>query len=99
MFSNAIKFSPKNKNITLRAFEKNNQTVVEIQDQGPGINEKDREKLYLKYQKLSAMPTDGEGSTGLGLSIVKKLVELMNARIDFETPEGGGAKFIVSFQN
>ena len=99
LLSNSIKFSPENKNITIRVFEKNNQMVVEIQDEGPGINKDDREKLYQKYQKLSAIPTAGESSTGLGLSIVKKLVELMNAGIIFDAPEIGGAKFIVTFSN
>jgi len=99
LLSNSIKFSPENKNITIRVFEKDNQMVVEIQDEGPGINKDDREKLYQKYQKLSATPTAGESTTGLGLSIVKKLVELMNASIIFEAPERGGAKFIVTFSN
>jgi len=99
LLSNSIKFSPENTNITIRVFEKGNKMVVEVQDEGPGINKDDREKLYLKYQKLSAMPTAGESSSGLGLSIVKKLVELMNACIIFEAPERGGAKFIVTFPN
>jgi len=99
LLSNSIKFSPENKNITIRVFEKDNQMVVEIQDEGPGINKDDREKLYQKYQKLSATPTAGESTTGLGLSIVKKLVELMNASIIFKAPARGGAKFIVTFSN
>lgn len=54
---------------------------IEIEDQGPCITEADMKKLFGKFARLSAQPTGGEHSTGLGLSIVKKLVEAMNGRV------------------
>jgi signal transduction histidine kinase len=54
-------------------------------------------KLFGKFQKLSARPTGGETSTGLGLSIVKKYVEAMQGNIHCENNQGQGAKFVLTF--
>jgi signal transduction histidine kinase len=71
---------------------------VEIKDSGPGLTEDDMSLLFKKFQRLSAKPTDGENSTGLGLSIVKKYVELMGGRVWCDSGYGRGANFIVEFQ-
>ena len=98
LLSNAIKFSPKQRNIfvTLKNGD-NNKAVCRIQDEGPGISDEDKKKLFGKYQKLSARPTGNETSTGLGLSIVKKFVESMHGEIWCESELGHGASFFVSF--
>jgi signal transduction histidine kinase/ligand-binding sensor domain-containing protein len=72
------------------------QTIrISIRDEGPGLSEADQQKLFGKFARLSAQPTGGEHSTGLGLSIVKKLVEAMNGRVWCESVLGAGATFIV----
>jgi signal transduction histidine kinase len=71
---------------------------VRIRDEGPGISEHDKKRLFGKFARLSARPTAKESSTGLGLSIVKSLVEAMNGRVWCESaPESGvpGATFVV----
>ena len=68
---------------------------VEVQNEGEGISQEDMQKLFGKFVRLSARPTGGEHSTGLGLSIVKKMVEAMNGRIWCESEAGNGATFIV----
>ena len=68
---------------------------VEVQDQGPGLSADDQKKLFGKFARLSAKPTGGEHSTGLGLSIVKKMVEAMNGKVWCESKLGQGATFIV----
>ena len=55
-------------------------------------------RLFGKYQKLSAKPTGGEDSTGLGLSIVKKYVDVMGGRVWCESEAGKGSIFIVAFK-
>jgi two-component system sensor histidine kinase/response regulator len=70
----------------------------EIDDEGPGIREEDKPRLFQRFQKLHAQPTDGESSTGLGLSIVKKYVEAMDGKVWCESEFGKGARFIVEFQ-
>ena len=64
-------------------------------DQGEGISETDMKKLFGKYHKLTAKPTAGEDSTGLGLSIVKKYVLALNGNVWCESEEGKGSNFIV----
>jgi signal transduction histidine kinase len=68
---------------------------IEIQDEGPGLTEEDKQKIFGKFTRLSAKPTAGEHSTGLGLSIVKKMVEGMSGKVWVESEEGKGATFIV----
>lgn len=97
LFSNAIKFSPTDKNIYVKLSALNNKAVFEIKDEGPGLTEEDKKMLFGKYQKLSAKPTGNETSTGLGLSIVKKFVESMKGEIWCESEKGNGASFFVSF--
>jgi len=69
--------------------------VVAVKDEGPGISKEDQKNLYRKFQRLSARPTGGESSTGLGLSIVKALVEKMGSEIVCESEEGAGTTFSV----
>ena len=73
----------------------NNYVRVEVQDEGEGISREDMKRLFGKFARLSARPTAGEHSTGLGLSIVKKMVEAMNGRVWCESEAGKGATFIV----
>ena len=98
MISNAIKFSPANKNVFVKLKCESGKGIVEIKDEGPGISAEDKKKLFGKYQKLSARPTGNETSTGLGLAIVKKFVEAMQGEIWCESDEGKGASFFVGFK-
>ena len=69
--------------------------LVTVREQGPGINAEDQKKLFQKFTRLTARPTGGEGSTGLGLSIVKRLVDAMGGNIQCQSTPGDGAVFIV----
>jgi signal transduction histidine kinase len=97
LVSNAIKFSPLGHRVMLRVGEKNGRAIVEVKDQGPGFTDNDKELMYKKFQRLSAIPTDGESSLGLGLSIVKKYVEQMNGNLTLVSERGNGACFTLSF--
>jgi signal transduction histidine kinase len=97
LLSNAIKFSPVEKNIFVALTCANGVVTAEVKDEGPGMTDDDKKKLFNKYQKLSAKPTANESSTGLGLSIVKKFVEEMNGKIWCESEAGSGASFFVQF--
>ncbi len=97
LISNAIKFSPPEKSVQITARLENEDIVTEIKDNGPGLTEDDKNKLFKKFSKLSAKPTGKETSSGLGLSIVKKYVDAMNGKVWCESKSGFGAKFVVSF--
>ncbi|HEY5748832.1 MAG TPA: ATP-binding protein [Chryseolinea sp.] len=97
LLSNAIKFSPFERQVFVSLQAWDDRVTCEIRDQGPGLSEEDKKKLFGKYQKLSARPTDHEPSTGLGLSIVKKFIVAMNGDIACESEPGKGACFSISF--
>ena len=70
--------------------------MIEVEDQGLGLTLEDKSKLYQRFTRLSAQPTAGENSTGLGLSIVKVLVEAHHGVIRAESEgKDKGCKFIV----
>jgi signal transduction histidine kinase len=95
LMSNAVKYSPYGKNVFVRVKRNDKAVRVEVRDEGEGISEEDMKKLFGKFARLSAQPTGGEHSTGLGLSIVKKMVEAMNGRVWCESEVGKGATFMV----
>ena len=98
LLSNAIKFSPRDKNVWVNIEEWNGEIKINFKDEGPGIREEDFKNLFKQFQRLSAQPTAGEKSTGLGLSIVKKYVDIMGGRVWCESEYGNGANFIITFQ-
>jgi signal transduction histidine kinase len=95
LVSNAVKYSPNGKNIYVRVCQVGHSVRAEVRDEGPGISAEDRRRLFGKFVRLSARPTAGEHSTGLGLSIVKSLVESMNGKVWCESELGKGATFLV----
>jgi signal transduction histidine kinase/ligand-binding sensor domain-containing protein len=97
LLSNAVKYSQHGKDIFVRLLSDESAVRVEVRDEGEGISSADMTKLFGKFARLSARPTGGEHSTGLGLSIVKKMVEAMNGRVWCESEAGKGATFIVEF--
>lgn len=96
--SNAIKFSESEKNIHLTVDSDNNAAIMSVKDEGPGISDEDQQKLFGAFSKLSATPTAGEDSSGLGLSIAKKYIEAMNGQIKCISQIDQGATFQLSFQ-
>jgi two-component system, sensor histidine kinase and response regulator len=96
LISNAIKYSPPGKNIVLRLKREAGAVRCEVQDEGPGLSAEDQKKLFGKFARLSAQPTGGESSTGLGLSIVKRMVEAMHGTVWCQSAPGQGAMFVVT---
>lgn len=96
LLSNAIKYSPRGSQVWVRVSHSSPATVqISVRDEGPGLTEDDKRRLFGKFQKLSARPTDGETSTGLGLSIAKSIVTLHGGRIWAESDLGLGSTFFV----
>jgi two-component system, sensor histidine kinase and response regulator len=95
LISNALKFSPPDKQIFVSVRPAANRAECVIRDEGPGFTADDKEKMFRRYARLSARPTGGEPSTGLGLSIVRKLVQAMDGELSCESVPGNGAAFTV----
>lgn len=95
LISNAVKYSPQGCNIYVHLTRQAANVHIAVQDEGPGLSDDDKAKLFGKFMRLSARPTAGEHSTGLGLSIVKRMVEVMKGKVWCESELGNGAKFVV----
>lgn len=97
LISNAIKFSPPGKSVRVSVQPNRlGGAICRVQDEGPGFTEEDKIHMFNRYRRLSARPTAGEPSTGLGLSIVKKLVNDMGGQIHCESRHGEGATFVLN---
>jgi len=97
LISNAIKYSPHGKAIEVRIYRRDKHVVCEVKDEGQGFSEEEKEKLFKKFQRLTAKPTGGESSTGLGLAIVKQLIEMHGGRV-WAKSEGLGKGSTFAFE-
>ncbi|MEO6539226.1 MAG: GAF domain-containing sensor histidine kinase [Ferruginibacter sp.] len=97
LINNAIKYSPENTGIYVTSKEADGRIILEVRDEGQGFTPGEKVNLFQRFSRLSSQPTGGETATGLGLSIVKTLVEAHEGTITAES-EGKdmGSKFIVS---
>ncbi|MCU0427716.1 MAG: hybrid sensor histidine kinase/response regulator [Candidatus Kapabacteria bacterium] len=98
LVSNAVKYSPHGKNIVVTIHQptaSQDCITISVKDEGPGISEEDQKKMFGKFARLTAQPTGGEHSTGLGLSIVKQLAEVMKGKVWCESRLGEGATFFL----
>src|SRR5947208_15602031 len=97
LFSNAIKYSPIGGKITVAVTHEGVDTVIRIADQGAGLSPEDLGRLFGRFQRLSAKPTAGESSTGLGLSIVKRIIDMHGGHVTAESAgPGQGSMFTVT---
>lgn len=95
LLSNAIKFSPSGSVVNVACGQAGRILDITVTDQGPGIPSEDLDRLFDSFEKLSAQPTGGEKSTGLGLSIVKSIVDAHGGEIEVDSEVGRGTTFIV----
>ena len=97
LVSNAIKYSPVGGKIDIFVTRDADNTIIRIADQGAGLSPEDLGRLFGRFQRLSAKPTAGESSTGLGLSIVKRIVEMHGGTVNADSAgPGAGATFTVT---
>ncbi|MBU0913639.1 MAG: PAS domain S-box protein [Gammaproteobacteria bacterium] len=95
--SNAIKFSPTAATVVVELSLNEKLVRIAVADQGPGIPEKFRDRIFLRFSQADASDTRQTGGTGLGLAISKELVHGMNGLIGFDSVEGEGATFYCCF--
>jgi PAS domain S-box-containing protein len=96
LISNAIKFSRQHTEVLLTITHADADICFDVVDQGQGIQPEDIPRLFKKFERLQTRPTNGESSTGLGLSIVKELVLSLNGRITVDSKPNKGSRFTVN---
>jgi len=96
LFSNAIKYSPIGGKISVTVAREDDNTVIRVADQGQGLSPEDLGRLFGRFQRLSAKPTAGESSTGLGLSIVKRIIDMHGGEVTARSDGPGlGSTFTI----
>src|SRR5689334_22846030 len=97
LVSNAIKYSPIGGKIAVSVGHDDDNTVIRVADEGAGLSPEDLGRLFGRFQRLSAKPTAGESSTGLGLSIVKRIIDMHGGEVTAESqgPNKGSTFTIV----
>jgi signal transduction histidine kinase len=96
LFSNAIKYSPIGGKISVQVGHQKKNTVIRIADEGAGLSPEDLGRLFGRFQRLSAKPTAGESSTGLGLSIVKRIIDMHGGEVTADSAgPGQGSTFTI----
>ena len=93
LISNAVKYSPLGSQIQVCAERIAGGWRIHVKDQGPGITSEDRQRLFQDFARLSAQPTGGEKSTGLGLAITRRVVDAHGGQIGVDSEPGHGADF------
>ena len=98
LIDNAIKYTPEGGNVTVRAIEKEKSVLFEIQDNGIGIPEKDIPRVFERFYRVDKNRSRDRGGSGLGLSIVKHLVEIHTSNITVESKVNEGSVFRFAIQ-
>ncbi|WP_026679335.1 sensor histidine kinase [Fictibacillus gelatini] len=99
LITNSIKFTENGGSISLRLRKNDGECQIEIKDTGIGISEKDLPHIFNRFYKADKARSRKEGSSGLGLAITKKIVELHGGHIHVESQLGKGTTFIVNLPN
>jgi signal transduction histidine kinase len=97
LVSNAIKYSPIGGNIAVLVTQDEDNATIRVCDEGAGLSPEDLGRLFGRFQRLSAKPTAGESSTGLGLSIVKRIIDMHGGEVTAASAgPGQGSTFTIT---
>ena len=93
LVDNAVNYTPEGSRVEVRAFTEQDRTVLIVQDNGPGIEQKNLPHLFERFYRVDQARTPNRGGTGLGLSIVQRIVQAHGGTISVESEVGKGTSF------
>lgn len=97
LVNNALKYSPRGETVRVRVVQSESEVRFSVSDNGPGLSKSDLSHLFEPFRRLTNQPTDGEKSVGLGLYLVREIVNRHDGDVDVETSEGEGSTFSLIF--
>lgn len=98
LYENALKYSPNGSIVTVSLYKEGNHACLMVADEGMGIDRENRLDIYKKFYRIENEDTRSVKGTGLGLYIVKSLLDLHNAKIELMDAEPNGSKFLIYFR-
>ena len=96
LVDNAMKYSPVDSDVTLAVAVQDGESIISVSDQGPGIFDQDRKRIFEKFHRLDSKDSKETYGYGLGLYISRRLIEAMDGRIWVESQPGEGATFKIA---
>ena len=99
LLENALKYSPKETTVTLLLSKQNDFVQLEVQDNGPGIEDAYKKKVFEKFYRLGNEATKRAKGTGLGLYLTKKIVDSFGGHIFIKNNSAGGSNFTVQLKS
>jgi two-component system heavy metal sensor histidine kinase CusS len=99
LLSNALRYTPTGQTITLLTEQTNGSVTVAVENPGAGIPQEHLEKLFDRFYRVDRSRSDSANSTGLGLSIVKSIMELHGGQVTVDSHLGGTTRFVLWFAN
>lgn len=97
LIDNAIKYSDKDKKISINLYEKDGKIILSVKDSGIGIPETDQEKIFEKFYRVGSSTVHNTKGSGLGLSLVKHIMDVHNGKIELFSKTGKGSTFSLIF--
>jgi len=95
LLDNAVKYGPRGQEIRVGAFSQGQWARIEVDDRGPGVPSGQRRRIWRPYERLARTNGTGAAGSGIGLAVVKALVEETGGQVAVEDAPGGGARFVV----
>ncbi len=96
LFSNAIKYTPKNGSVSLKATQEEGKIHIEVSDTGIGIPEAEQEQIFDEFYRATNARKSEEEGTGMGMSIVAQIIERHHGKISLKSKEGEGTTFFIT---
>jgi signal transduction histidine kinase len=96
LISNAIKFSSAGQNIELKVTLRESKLIIRVKDHGTGISQDDQKIIFDRFRRLDTGINSLNRGHGLGLSVNKALLDMLDGSISIESEQGKGAEFVIS---